>query len=167
MYSAGCNVSYTLPPGALPPSWHLSLYSIILWICEHASLYARVCECECVQMPFQQGAAPLCRWHFYWRNVTTAIFFPYVCVCVCLWVGVCGVWVWECLIRSWQASIDFTGEACYVPNTRISSCLGTMFSSSFIVHLFPNHSNESNESNNRLSANMSVRLLKQGKKWHL
>lgn len=35
MYCAGCNVSYTLPPGALLLPWHLSLYTIIPGTGEH------------------------------------------------------------------------------------------------------------------------------------
>lgn len=131
MYSAGCIIcTSTRGLAALLTSFIEYYDPINLWACKP------VCECECVQMPFQQGvwegADPCGRWHFYWRNVTTAIFFPYVCarVCVCLCVG------WRvCLIRSWQASIDFTGDAYYVPNTRISFSLGTTSSPSFVPFL--------------------------------
>lgn len=83
MYCAGCNVSYTLPPGALLLPWHLSLYTIIPGTGEHTSPCTYMCRL-CVQMPFQQGTDPHCRWHFYQRNVTTAIFFPCVCMSVCV-----------------------------------------------------------------------------------
>lgn len=56
--------------------------------------------------------------------------FGRACVCVCV-------------IRSWQASIDFTGEACYVPNTKLSPGLGAISSPSFVYEEEENVDSES------------------------
>lgn len=125
MYSAGCIV-HTSTEG-----FYASLISFVV---RYNPANLRTCkplsDCESVQMPFQQGTDPHCRWHFYWINVTTAIFLPYICMSECVCVSV-WVWMWVCLIRSWQASIGFTAETCCGPNTRISLYLAGTISPLF------------------------------------
>lgn len=89
VYSAGCIVhASTRGYAASLTAFIVHHNPMNMWACKP------MCERECVQMPFQQGTGPHRRWHFYWRNVTTAIFFPYVCVSMC---AIVSVYEWLCV----------------------------------------------------------------------
>lgn len=68
-----------------------------------------VCKCH-----FSRGPTPTAG-DISLVKMSPPIFFPYVCacvrLCVCMCVCVCTEAVSVCLIRFWQASIDFMGFA--------------------------------------------------------
>jgi len=81
------DVSYTLPPGALLLPWHLSLYTIILWICEHASRCVSVNVCKC---HFSREPTPTAGDIFTGEmspEPFSSHMFVWVCACECVWLG--------------------------------------------------------------------------------